>query len=204
MLKIKQMIKKYGLLVVLINLVFITVVSGQDNVLISGNMDFLKQEKVFNVVFNYESMAVGVFRTEAEYVQKKVTELNNSETGKGDKWLEKWNFKKSSDFPRTFLKSLNKKISKAEMKADTALLNAKYTFFIKPYYLEEGWDVVINSVPAIVRMQILVCETANSNVQVAEFRITGEFSGGGQTFGGMIAFDEAGKAFGKLLMKSLK
>jgi len=198
------MTKKYLGFFVLINLVFITVVYGQENTLVSGDMNFLKQEKNFNVVFNYESMAVGVYRTEAEYVQKKVTELNNSETGKGDIWLEKWNFKKSSDFPRTFLKSLNKKINKAEMKADTALINTKYTFFVKPYYLEEGWDVVINSVPAIVRLQILVCETENSNVQVAEFRITGEFSGGGQVFGGMIAFDEAGKAFGKLLMKSLK
>lgn len=192
------------MLVVWINLVFITVVCGQDNALVSGNTDFLINEKDFNVVFNYESMAVGVFRTEAEYVQKKVTELNNSEPGNGDKWLEKWNFKKSSDFPRTFLKSLNKKINKAEMKADTALINTKYTFIIKPYYLEEGWDVVINSAPAIVRMQILVCETANSNLPVAEFRITGEFSSGSQVFGGMVAFDEAGKAFGKLLMKSLK
>lgn len=192
------------MLVVLISNVFITVVCGQDNALISGNTDFIKNEKSFNVVFNYESMAVGVFRTEAEYVQKKVTELNNSEPGNGDKWLEKWNFKKSSDFPRTFLKSLNKKINKAEMKADTALMNTKYTFFIKPYYLEEGWDVVVNSAPAIVRMQIVVCETTNSNVQVAEFRITGEFSSGSQVFGGMVAFDEAGKAFGKLLMKSLK
>ncbi|MGE0089055.1 MAG: hypothetical protein AB7S50_06215 [Bacteroidales bacterium] len=198
------MIKKFLILTVLISNVFFTFVCGQDNAFLSGNLDFIKQEKSFNVVFNYESMAVGVFRTEEEYVQKKVIELNNSETGKGDEWLKKWSFKKSSDFPRCFLKSLNKKINKAEMKADTALVNAKYTFFIKPYYLEEGWDVVVNSAPAIVRMQILVCETANINLVVAEFRITGEYSSGSQLFGGMVAFDEAGKAFGKILMKSLK
>jgi len=196
--------KKCIVLISLLTFVSFAFIYAQDNALISGNMDFLKQEKRFNVEFSYESMAVGVFRTEAEYVQKKVTELNNSESGKGDKWLVKWNFKKSSDFPRCFLKSLNKKINKAEMNADTALINTKYTFLIKPYYLEEGWDVVINSTPAIVRLQILVCETANNNIQVAEFRITGEFSSGGQVFGGMVAFDEAGKEFGKFLLKSLK
>jgi len=196
--------KKYIVLTTIINFVFLSCIYAQDNALISGNMDFLKQEKSFNVEFSYESMAVGQFRTESEYIQKKVTEQNNSESGKGDKWLVKWNQKKVQDFEPNFLIYLNKKIKKVDMLADTSLTNEKYTIIVKPYYLEEGWDVFVDSEPAIVRLQIIVCETIDKSKQVAEFRITGEYYKGSPIIGGALAFQEAGKEFGKYLIKTLK
>jgi len=196
--------KKCIVLISLITFVSFAFIYAQDNALVSGNMDFLKQEKSFNVEFSYESMAVGQFRTESEYIHKKVTEYNNSEPGKGDKWLVKWNKKKVQDFEPIFLRHLNKKIIKAEMIADTNLTNSKFTIIIKPYYLEEGWDVVVSSEPAIVRLQILVCETNDKSKQVAEFRVTGEYYKGSAIFGGALAFEEAGKEFGKFLLKSLR
>jgi hypothetical protein len=177
---------------------------AQENALVSGNLDFLKQEKVFNIDFSYDQMAVGDFRTESDYINKKVAEQNNAEPGKGDKWLVKWNQKKGMQFEPHFITYFNKKIKKLGISLDSTATNSKYTILVKPYYLEEGWDIVINSKPAIVRLQIFVLETTDKSKQVAEFRITGEYSSGGWDVGGIIAFEEAGKAFAKFLMKSLR
>ncbi len=192
--------KNYFIFATLICLVFNTVVNGQDNALVSGNTDFLKQDNIINIVFSYDNMAVGKFRTEKEYIDKKVAEHNNAEPGKGDKWLAKWNEKKSNEFERIFIMYLNKKLKKIKIKTDRGLTNAKYTFYVKPYYLEEGWGVVVSSLASEVRMQIFVCETADITKQVAEFRIIGGYYQGS----GMLAFEDAGKVFGKLFLKLIK
>ena len=75
-------------------MLFMSFSFAQENALVSGNLDFLKQEKVFYIDFSYDQMAVGDFRTESDYINKKVAEQNNAEPGKGDKWLVKWNQKK--------------------------------------------------------------------------------------------------------------
>ncbi|NVO04215.1 MAG: hypothetical protein HXX09_16095 [Bacteroidetes bacterium] len=191
-------------LIGLINLIFLSFVNAQENAFVSGNLDFLKQEKAFFIDFSYDQMAVGDFRTESDYIQKKVSEQNNTEPGKGDKWLVKWNRKKGSQFEPNFITYFNKKAKKIGVKVDSTATNSKYTILVKPYYLEEGWDVVVNSKPAIVRLQIIVFETIDKNKQIAEFRITGEYYKGGPMAGGALAFQEAGKTFAKFLIKTMK
>lgn len=56
---------------------------AQSIVMTSGSIDFIKAQKTIDFSFSYEEMLVGKL-TEKEYVDKKVSEYNKKEEGKGD------------------------------------------------------------------------------------------------------------------------
>lgn len=56
---------------------------SQSVVLTSGSIDFVKEAPVLQFTFSYNEMLVGKL-TESEYVNKKITDYNEKEAGKGD------------------------------------------------------------------------------------------------------------------------
>ena len=58
---------------------------AQSIVMTSGTIDFIKDQQVIQFTFSYDEMLVGKL-TENEYVEKKSSEYNAKEDGKGDQW----------------------------------------------------------------------------------------------------------------------
>ena len=79
---------------------------------IRGDLSFLKNESVINVIFSWDSIAVGIFKTEEEYIAKKVAEYNTAKSGEGDQWVEEWNSNKTKYFEPGFIQGLNEKYKK--------------------------------------------------------------------------------------------
>lgn len=171
----------------------LSAVYGQKSAMTSGSIDFLKQEKIFKVEFSYEDMAVGNFKTEAEYIEYKKGK-------KGEGFAEKWANKKKTLWEPYFTKGLNKKLGKLGYQVSLES-NSKYKFLVKPFFVEEGEEFMGEGVAAIVRLQIFVIET-ETNKQVAEFRIVGNAEGD-QIGGGADAFKDAGIVLGKLILDIL-
>ena len=182
---------RYAILLYLCSI--FTSVYGQKNAIVSGSIDFMKLEKTFKVEFSYDEMAVGNYKTEAEYIEYKKSK-------KGEDFVEKWAIKKKALWEPYFIKGLNKKIGKLGYKI-SAESNSKYKFLVKPFFVEEGAEFFDEGVAAIVRLQIFVIEI-ESNKQVAEFRIVGNAEGS-QIGGGADAFKDAGIDLGKLILDML-
>ena len=62
---------------------------AQSIVMTSGTIDFIKDQQVIQFTFSYDEMLVGKL-TENEYVDKKSSEYNAKEEGKGDQWKAAW------------------------------------------------------------------------------------------------------------------
>jgi len=54
---------------------------AQEMNLAEGSFKILITEKTVSLQFTYDSLLVGKYKHEADYVQKKVTEMNNKEPG---------------------------------------------------------------------------------------------------------------------------
>ncbi|MEG2528427.1 MAG: hypothetical protein RSA94_06450, partial [Mucinivorans sp.] len=58
--------------------------TAQSIVVVSGGIDFLKTERKLQFEFTYNGMLVGKM-SETDYMEKKTTEYNKKEEGRGDK-----------------------------------------------------------------------------------------------------------------------
>lgn len=192
--------KNVFLFIILANLIFIGTIEAQKDYLVSGNLEFLKQANAFNVVFSYDSMAVGEFKHEKDYIQKKVNELNESKQGKGDKWLANWNKIKIEQTEPLFIKSLNGQFKKVKLKVGQGLTTEKFTILVETLFLEQGFYVtqIVNN-PSVVSLIIIVYETADKRKEVAKFKIAAEGTGGAYPS----AYSIAANALGKYLRKAI-
>lgn len=75
--------------------------------LVDGDLFALKNEKQLNVAFTYDQLKVGKFDNEADYVQKKTTEYNQKEAGKGDTWAKAWKNDRKDRFEPSFVSLFN-------------------------------------------------------------------------------------------------
>jgi len=138
-------------------------------VLSEGNLSFLKGENLFNVKYVYDDLKVGD-KSEKEYVDEKVKEKNESEPGKGDKWLKEWYGNREAKFQPKFEELLNEYAqSKAEFKS--GLENTKYTLVLKTTTLEPGWNVWVSRKDAEIDAVALFVETDNPDKILAVFQI---------------------------------
>jgi len=81
--------------------------SAQSITVTSGSLDFIKGEKVLETSYTYNDMLVGRM-TEKEYVDKKVSEYNAKEEGRGDSWRESWIRDRERRFEPIFEELFNK------------------------------------------------------------------------------------------------
>ena len=162
-----------------------------------GNIDAIKAETSLNFEFTYDSMKVGKYDKEADYVAKKTEDYNNKEAGKGDTWAKAWVEDRKDRFEPKFIELFTENSGK------TKNATAKYTLIFKTIFTEPGYNIGISRKNAKIDAVVLIVETADHNNVVAKLSVDDAL---GRTFGGydfdtgvriMEAYADAGKALGK-------
>ena len=174
--------------------------------ILEGDLSALKGEKSIITEFTYENMAVGKFKTEAEYVAKKTEEYNKKEAGKGDKWAKDWVSDRTGNFDRKFNELFEKY---SDIIVAGASKTAKYTLIYKTYFIEPGYNIYISRKNAETDAEVWIVETANHAKVIAKLEVK---NAKGRTFGGSdyasgerIAecYADAGKALGKFIKNKI-
>jgi hypothetical protein len=134
---------------------------AQEVDLTKGDLSILKGETSINIEFTYEKMAVGDFNKEADYIKKRIEELNTKEPGSGDKWAVEWEEQKKSFFGDKFILGFTKQ-NKMTVSKD-----AKYTLVFNTKALEPGYQVGISKRNAGVDGNVTLVETAKRDKKLA-------------------------------------
>ncbi len=164
---------------------------------VQGSIDAVKAASSLNFEFTYDSMKVGKFDKETDYVAQKTDDYNKKEAGKGDSWAKAWTEDRKYRFEPKFIELFTEYSEKTK---DT---KAKYTLIFKTIFTEPGYNVGVWRKNAKIDAIVLVVETADHNNVVAKLTVDDAL---GRTFGGYDfdtgeriteAYADAGKALGK-------
>lgn len=134
---------------------------AQEVDLTKGDLSILKGETSINFEFTYEKMAVGDFSKEADYIKKRIEEMNAKEPGSGDKWAIEWEEQKKNYFGDKFMLGFFKNY---ELKYDKS---AKYTLIFNTKALEPGYQVGVSKRNAGVDGTITLIETGKPDKKLA-------------------------------------
>ena len=146
-----------------------------------GDPSVLKNESNINIEFTYDSISVGKFADEKEYIKKKTDEYNAKEPGRGDKWAQSWINDRQARYEPKFIELFKTNSGMAIM------TDAKYTLIFKTKSIEPGYNVAGGMVAfggrknAEIDAEAWIVETADRSKRIAV--ITIENAPGG-TFGG--------------------
>ncbi|MFH0866405.1 MAG: hypothetical protein V1904_09420, partial [Bacteroidota bacterium] len=127
---------------------------------VTGDLNFLKGEKMVNVQYDFSEMKVGGF-DEEDYVSKKVEEKNKKEAGSGDKWKEAWENDKTTKFEPKFEELMNKYLLDDSITVGQDTSGTNYTVILKTTFLEPGYNVGVSKKPAYINVDIIF--VANSD-----------------------------------------
>jgi hypothetical protein len=192
-----------------IALIFSGTVCAQKIKLVSGNLNFLKGQKVIKVEYDYEDMSVGKFDNEEDYIAKRVKEYNEAEPGTGDKWREAWFNDRADRFQPKFEELINKYLENSDVIVSSQSKDAKYTLILKTTLTEPGYNVGISRRPALINADVIFIETNNPDKELAKFEITKSPGSGawGQDYDTGYRIQEAyakcGKELGKYLSRKV-
>lgn len=179
---------------------------AQSIVMTSGSIDFIKDQKVIDFFFTYEEMLVGKL-TEQEYVDKKTSEYNKKEDGKGEEWKAAWYGDRKERFEPKFLELFDKYMNEVGIAAGTE--GAKYRIEINTDFTEPGWNVGVMRQNASVDLSCKV-KDIETGEQVASIRIrnasANNFWGTDFTSGYRVqeTYAKAGRELAKFLIKKAK
>jgi hypothetical protein len=195
--------KSQKLLLAFLCLVFTSLkIHAQSVKIAEGDISALKGEKEINVEFTYDSMSVGKYEKESDFVAYKKVQLNKAEAGRGDTWAVKWVDDRSYKFEPKFIETFQ---NYSQMQAGQKK-NSKYTIIFHTTFTEPGfsagWPVRKS---AEIRGEAIVVETANRSHVLGKLTIE---KAKGSPYGGFDfdtgvritdAYGEAGKGIGKFI-----
>lgn len=184
-------------------------VQAQRVKLTEGSLDSWKNDTAYNIVFNYNGMHVGNYKTEEEYIVVRKKELDEKEPGAGDKWEVKWRANKKDLFEPQFIE-LFSAFTGATVRSD-----ATHTINIQTIQTNVGYQVaggawIGTSKSAYIDVEITVTKTADPSKKVAVITIDGAKGAASNTVTGKNSdgsvrisecYSNAGKALGKFLRK---
>lgn len=173
-----------------------------------GKVDPLQGEEVLKIQFRYDDMGIGKNLTEEEYIERKVTEYNEDEPGRGDEWKEKWINDRESRFEPKFMELFNKYAEKAGIEGIKEG-PSNYTLTVHTYYTEPGFNVGVVRKPAHIHVKYIITKTGTNDVIVEydQKKVPGSQAMGYDFDTGTRiseSYAKAGKGFGKMLSKKLK
>lgn len=144
---------------------------------VEGNIGELKNETSINFEFQYDSMSVGKFDKESDYIEKKKVEYNTKEAGRGDQWEKNWVSDRKRVFEPKFIELFTKHSKMSDSKT------AKYTIILRTKYTEPGFNVGMGVIhkSAKINADAVIVETENKSKVIAIISIT---DAPGRTFGG--------------------
>lgn len=188
------------------------VVNAQKIKLLSGDLDFLKEQSIIKVEYDYGNgdMDVGKYDNEADYIVDKIKEKNEDEPGSGDKWYEAWINDRKQRFQPRFEEFINDELEKYNVLFWSENEDAKYTMILKTTSTEPGFNVGVAKRPAWISVEIVFVETGNPSNEMAKFaieKVVQKKSAGGFDFEVAYrieyAYANCGKQFGKYLVKEV-
>ena len=175
---------------------------GQEINLEEGSFKILIKEKTIDLQFTYDSLQVGKYKHEADYVQKKVTEMNKKEPGKGDAWALQWTSQRKTNFEPAFIQAF-----KTESGKDTSTVS-KYLLIFNTDYIEQGFSsagILVHKNPEI-RGELVLVESADRSKVIAKAKITKAMGKAGPHFetGEHLdaAYAEAGDGLGAFILNN--
>ncbi|WP_282629551.1 hypothetical protein [Empedobacter sedimenti] len=138
---------------------------GQKIQILSGNTDFLKDQKEINVKLIFDNVKFyDENKTEAEYLEKREKDvLENPKRGEKywKEWITSWNESKDVDYLDKFIKGTSKSKKYSFVKDSSA----KYTLIVNSEWIYPGYHAGIVIEPAKLSTTLNFVETANpSNV----------------------------------------
>lgn len=146
--------------------------------IIEGKKDALKGSTQINTVFDYSNLSVGKYDNEADYIEKKKTDYNNKESGRGNRWEKSWNSDREKRYEPQFIELFNK--NGEGMKAGK-FSDAPYTMTIHTTAIEPGYNIGISRANAETDGEIIITETGNPEKIILKISFKGAK---GRTFGG--------------------
>ncbi|GAA0894607.1 hypothetical protein GCM10009122_42880 [Fulvivirga kasyanovii] len=191
----------------LLLLASVTGVSAQKINVKSGDLDFLKNQKKLNITYDYSNMGVGKFDKEEDYINKKVTELNEKEAGSGDKWKQNWISDRKERFEPKFEELFNKTLEKNNLKGGD-FADAEYTLILKTTFTEPGFNVGVARKNAYTDLEAVFVKTGSTDpVAVVTIEKSPGRGGMGYDFDTGFRIQEsyakAGKELGQYLAKKV-
>lgn len=167
-----------------------------------GKISELKGTQQMSIKFTYDNMAVGKFKKEKDYLDKKVADYNKKEAGRGDKWRKAWVEDRKTRFEPKFIELFEKS---APIDLVETSVTTKYTMIINTDFTEPGFNIAVMRKFAEIRTTVTILETSSNKV-VAVLSAAGP----GRTYGGYDfdtglriseAYAKTGKSLGKYIAK---
>lgn len=175
---------------------------------VSGKIDFLKEESLIGLVFTYENMRVGKM-TEEGYVTKKVQEFNAKEPGRGDAWHMSWISDREERFEPMFIELFNKYMTEKRDLTIGKESGTRYTFHVNTTFTEPGYNVYVHRRNASISLTITAVDN-ETGAKAAVIMIPGasanDFFGTDYDTGYRIqeCYAKAGRELAKYFIKQLK
>jgi len=188
----------------------------------SGDLTMLKGQKVLNIQYDYSTMEVGKFKTEAEYLKKGTDDRNAKKTGTGDEWAAKWNNDKAARYQPAFEEKFNDAAEGCGLEIKPGASDAKYTMILHTTFAEQGVETIVfgSGKSASIDFSADIIETAAPGKVLATIESSGNKpkSNARMTVGGVPVnketydagarltecYQTAGKAAGKFFCKEMK
>lgn len=174
---------------------------------LSGNFNFLQDQKELNVQFDYTPLTFYNEKiSEEEYVKRRVKEISDSK-GKmeGEIWKSDWEQSKANDFQNKFISLLNRNVNIESSKNP----NAKYTLIVQSIWIYPGWYAGVMAQAAKVSTVLKFVETENPShvlLEIDSEKAPGSAYGGVANNNDRMAegYAKTGKSLGKLIAKKIK
>lgn len=125
-----------------------------------GDLTMLVGQTKMLVEYDFDDLDMGKEGSESEYLEKKRTDLNKKEAGKGDKFVEGWKKNQAERYEPKFEELFNKTM-KGKMDISQSNKDAKYKLIVKTLTLYPGYNVGVSKMPAYVSFAFIIVETAN-------------------------------------------
>lgn len=203
--------KKYYLLL-MIPLVFASfTIQAQKKTKISikeGNLLFLKNVSELGFTFDYDGLKVDK-KTEKAYVDEEVASKNKEKAGSGDEWIAEWEGYKETIYEKNLIDDFNKETAAIKLQATTSD-ETEYLAKVKAIEFYPGFVAGPFSKVAWVKLEITFIER-KSGKELAKILIDKAYGSPYEILALYVvgprigsAYDEAGEALGKLIVKTLK
>jgi len=174
----------------------------QEVSLVNGSFKALKDQGTVVMKFTYDSLQVGKYKNESDYVAKKVAEMNKKNPGQGDQWAVNWVSQRKEYFEPAFTRGFK------EGSGKDAQATAMYTLIFHTNYIEQGFSsaaILVHKNPEI-RGELILIKTGDSTQVLGRAYVTKALGKAGPHFetGEHVegAYSAAGMALGEFILNN--
>lgn len=172
----------------------------------SGGLTMLAGQSKLLVEYDFSDLDMGKEGSESDYLNKKKTDLNAKEPGKGDKFVAGWEKNKTDRYQPKFEELFNK-TAKEKINISASNKDAKYKLIVKTLTLYPGYNIGISKMPAYVSFAFIIVDVADPSKVLSKTLVRNvvgsqamgyDFDAGSRL---QESYAKAGKMYAKYVMK---